>query len=125
MAGRDAVKESPMNADCPCRTVFEHLTSRWSLLVLVALGDGRLRFHALRDRVEGVSEKMLSQSLRTLVRDGMVSRHVEPTIPPRVSYELTPLGKEVSMPMRAISDWIGNRMTDIRAAQERFDAGRM
>ncbi|TKT81286.1 helix-turn-helix domain-containing protein [Aquamicrobium sp. LC103] len=114
-----------MNADCPCRTVFEHLTSRWSLLVLVALGDGRLRFHALRDRVEGVSEKMLSQSLRTLVRDGMVSRHVEPTIPPRVSYELTPLGKEVSMPMRAISDWIGNRMTDIRAAQERFDAGRM
>lgn len=114
--------ESPLKADCPCRMVFDHLTSRWALLVLIALSDGPLRFHALRDCVEGVSEKMLSQSLKTLVRDGMVSRHVEPTVPPRVSYELTHIGQEVSEPLRAVFEWIGHRVEDIKAAQHRYDA---
>ncbi|MEO4001404.1 helix-turn-helix domain-containing protein [Mesorhizobium sp. CAU 1732] len=114
--------DGPLTADCPCRVVFDHLTSRWSLLVLLALSDGVLRFHALRDRVEGISEKMLSQSLKTLVRDGRVVRHVEPTVPPKVSYELTRLGEEVSEPLRQVSEWIGRRIDDIKIAQTHYDA---
>jgi Predicted transcriptional regulators len=118
-----AGSDTPLAANCPCREVFDHLTSRWSLLVLLALSDGALRFHALRDRVEGVSEKMLSQSLKVLVRDGMVARHVEPSVPPKVSYELTALGREISQPLREVSEWIGRRIEDIKRAQRRYDAG--
>ncbi|MEV4896171.1 helix-turn-helix domain-containing protein [Nonomuraea sp. NPDC055795] len=80
------------NSDCPGREVFTHVTSRWGMLIMVALRDGPLRFYLLRDRIGGISEKMLSQSLRGLVRDGLVHREVEPSVPPKVTYSLTGLG---------------------------------
>lgn len=77
------------------------------LLLLVTLGEGPLRFHLLRDRIEGISEKMLSQTLKALVRDGLVRRLVEPTIPPRVTYELTPIGGELAAPLREVIERLG------------------
>ncbi|MEV4061892.1 winged helix-turn-helix transcriptional regulator [Nonomuraea dietziae] len=110
------------NKDCQGREVFDHVTSRWGILVLAALRDGPLRFYQLRDRIGGISEKMLSQNLRVLARDGLVERMVEPDIPPKVSYRLSPLGQEGSAPLRTLLDWIALRAPDILLAQSRHDA---
>jgi DNA-binding HxlR family transcriptional regulator len=90
--------------DCGSRAAFEVVTSKWASLALLALGEGSYRFNALRRRVEGVSEKMLSQTLQALERDGMVTRDVVTTIPPRVEYALTPLGEGVAEKLRALAD---------------------
>ena len=90
--------------DCGSRAAFEVVTSKWASLALLALGEGGYRFNALRRRVEGVSEKMLSQTLQALERDGMVTRDVVTTIPPRVEYALTPLGEGVAEKLRALAD---------------------
>jgi DNA-binding HxlR family transcriptional regulator len=108
-------------ADCPGREVFEHVTSRWSILVLAALKDGPLRFSQLRDRIGGISEKMLAQSVRVLGRDGLVDREVEPSNPPKVTYRLTPLGAELIVPLCELVRWIGRRTPEIMAAQRRHD----
>jgi DNA-binding HxlR family transcriptional regulator len=89
---------------CTSRAAFEVVTSKWASLALLALGEGSYRFNALRRRVEGVSEKMLSQTLQALERDGMVTREVVTTIPPRVEYGLTPLGERVAQKLRALAD---------------------
>ena len=89
---------------CTSRAAFEVVTAKWSSLALLALGEGGYRFNALRRRVEGVSEKMLSQTLQALERDGMVTREVVTTIPPRVEYSLTPLGERVAEKLRALAD---------------------
>src|ERR687890_2908434 len=81
---------------CPSRGTLEHVTGRWGALTLGALYEGSLRFNELRRRVDGVSEKMLSQTLHALERDGLVHREAQPTNPPRVDYELTPLGRQVA-----------------------------
>jgi len=107
--------------ECPGRAVFNHIASRWGLLLLVTLGEGPLRFHLLRDRIEGISEKMLSQTLKSLVRDGLVRRVVEPTIPPRVTYELTPIGGELAAPLRDVIERLGRLVPDILAAQLAYD----
>lgn len=90
--------------DCGSRAAFEVVTSKWASLALLALGEGSYRFNALRRRVEGVSEKMLSQTLQALERDGMVTRDVVTTIPPRVEYALTPLGEQVAQNVRSLAD---------------------
>ncbi|SDU86323.1 DNA-binding transcriptional regulator, HxlR family [Jiangella alkaliphila] len=110
------------NSDCPGRRVLDRVTSRWGVLVLAALSDGPLRFYLLRDRIGGISERMLSLKLRELTRDGMVLRTVEPTVPPRVSYELSPLGRELTVPLQGLLDWIALRTHDVVAAQEAYDA---
>ncbi|WP_281171673.1 winged helix-turn-helix transcriptional regulator, partial [Promicromonospora kroppenstedtii] len=89
---------------CTSRAAFEVVTSKWASLALLALGEGSYRFNALRRRVEGVSEKMLSQTLQALERDGMVTRDVVTTIPPRVEYGLTPLGERVARHLRGLAD---------------------
>ncbi|WP_235569864.1 winged helix-turn-helix transcriptional regulator [Nocardia sp. Root136] len=71
--------------DCPARTILDKVTSRWGVLILAALRDGPMRYHVLRDRIGGISEKMLSQNLRTFTEYGLTERTVEPTVPPRVS----------------------------------------
>ncbi|AOS63196.1 transcriptional regulator, HxlR family [Actinoalloteichus hymeniacidonis] len=109
------------NNDCPGRTVISHIASRWGILVLAALRDGPLRFSAIRDRIDGISEKMLAQNLRLMVRDGLVDRAVEPTAPPQVSYALTPLGDELTVPLQGMLDWVALRAHDIVAAQDRYD----
>ncbi|MFI6423819.1 winged helix-turn-helix transcriptional regulator [Promicromonospora sp. NPDC050880] len=101
---------------CTSRAAFEVVTSKWASLALIALGEGRYRFNALRRRVEGVSEKMLSQTLQALERDGMVTREVVTTIPPRVEYGLTPLGEQVAQRLRALADLLEATAAEAAAA---------
>jgi DNA-binding HxlR family transcriptional regulator len=108
--------------DCPARMVLDHVSGRWGVLVLTALLPCDLRFYQLRDRIDGISEKMLAQTLRTLVRDGLVLRSVEPVVPPRVSYGLTPLGKGITAKLGALTEWIRENAAAILAAQAAYDA---
>jgi DNA-binding HxlR family transcriptional regulator len=109
------------NSDCPGREVLNQLTSRWGLLILVALRSGPLRFYELRALVDGISEKMLSQTLRTLVRDGLLSREVLPSVPPSVRYALTPLGGDAALPLETMLRWVRNNALTVLAAQEDHD----
>ncbi|GLP71790.1 MULTISPECIES: helix-turn-helix domain-containing protein [unclassified Streptomyces] len=109
---------------CPSRGTLEHVTGRWGGLTLGALHEGSLRFNELRRRVDGVSEKMLSQTLQALERDGLVHREAQPTNPPRVDYELTPLGREVAERLLDLIHFVEGRMDTILAARERYDVTR-
>jgi len=101
------------SSTCPSRVVLDHVTSKWAVLVLVALRPGPLRFSALRRRIGGVSEKMLAQTLRTLEGDGFVARAVAPTTPPQVSYRLTTLGVELTEHLSGLLDFLNDRVGDI------------
>lgn len=94
------------NQNCPSREILKHLTSRWGVLVLIALLERDQRFSELRRTVGGVSEKMLAQTLQTLEADGFVNRFSHPVVPPHVDYNLTPIGREVALQVRQIADWI-------------------
>ena len=109
---------------CPSRGTLEHVTGRWGALTLGALHEGTFRFNELRRRVDGVSEKMLSQTLHALERDGLVHREAQPTNPPRVDYELTPLGREVAERLLALIRFMEGRMDDVLVARERYDETR-
>ena len=100
-------------AACPTRTVLDHVTSKWGVLVLLALSDSSLRWGELRRTVEGISEKMLASTLRTLEADGFVNRAAQPTIPPRVDYSLTPLGMELAERLLPLMDWIADNAEEI------------
>jgi len=109
-------------AACPTRQVINRIGDRWSLLVLYALDGRTLRFSELRRTVDGVSQKMLTQTLRFLERDGLVSRTIYASVPPRVEYCLTPLGASLSERIAAIRSWAYAHMDDIEAARSQFDA---
>ncbi|MDH6219326.1 winged helix-turn-helix transcriptional regulator [Streptomyces pseudovenezuelae] len=109
---------------CPSRGTLEHVTGRWGGLTLGALYEGSLRFNELRRRVDGVSEKMLSQTLHALERDGLVHREAQPTNPPRVDYELTALGREIAERLLGLIHFVEGRMDDVLAARERYDGTR-
>ncbi|GGW75469.1 HxlR family transcriptional regulator [Streptomyces lucensis JCM 4490] len=108
---------------CPSRGTLEHVTGRWGGLTLGALHQGSLRFNELRRRVDGVSEKMLSQTLHALERDGLVHREAQPTNPPRVDYELTPLGRRVTERLLALIQCVEGSMDDVLASRAAYDAG--
>ncbi|MFL6165029.1 MAG: winged helix-turn-helix transcriptional regulator [Ornithinibacter sp.] len=93
-------------AGCPSRVVLDHVTSKWGVLVLVALADGPQRWSELRRRAEGISEKMLAQTLRTLEADGFVNRDAQPVIPPRVDYSLTARGAELVALLLPLFGWV-------------------
>ena len=95
-----------MAAACPSREVLKHVTSRWGVLVLIALRDKTLRFSELRRRIGGVSERMLAQTLQWLEGDGLVKRVAHEVVPPHVDYSLTPLGLEAAERVAALADWI-------------------
>lgn len=103
--------------DCPSREVLQHVTSRWGVLLLVALMGGTHRFSDLRRKVGGVSEKMLAQTLKWLEADGFVHRHARPTVPPHVEYTLTPLGMEVGNRVEALADWIEGNLPKVMSAR--------
>jgi DNA-binding HxlR family transcriptional regulator len=107
---------------CASRAALEDVASKWGILALLALDEGDYRFNALRRKVEGVSEKMLSQTLQTLERDGMVAREVHSTIPPRVEYSLTRLGSGVARRMRELADLIEASVDEVTAARAAYDA---
>ncbi|MEV8550975.1 helix-turn-helix domain-containing protein [Streptomyces glaucescens] len=122
-----AEQELPYNVfsrACPSRGTLEHVTGRWGALTLGALYEGSFRFNELRRRVDGVSEKMLSQTLHALERDGLVHREAQPTNPPRVDYELTPLGRAVTERLMSLIHFVEGRMDDVLAARERYDSAR-
>ena len=104
-------------ANCPSRRVLDHVTSKWGVLVIVALAESPLRWGGLRRRIEGVSEKMLAQTLRTLEGDGFVLREAQPTIPPRVDYSLTPLGRSLADRLIPLVTWVGNNADEIIGAR--------
>lgn len=94
-------------ATCPSRTVLDHVTSKWGVLVLLALAEGvPLRWGELRRRAQGVSEKMLAQTLKTLERDGFLLRDARPVVPPHVEYALTDRGRELAILLVPLMDWI-------------------
>ena len=103
---------------CPSREVLKHVTSRWGVLILVALRDGTHRFSDLRRKMGGVSEKMLAQSLQALEQDGSINRVSYPVVPPHVEYSLTQLGEQVSDKVAALADWIELNLPQVLAQRE-------
>jgi DNA-binding HxlR family transcriptional regulator len=110
-------------ANCPMREVLDHLGDKWSTLLLIALADGPRRFGVLRRTVPDISQRMLTQTLRDLQRDGLIGREVFPTKPPSVEYSLSPMGVTLLEPLAMLVTWAERNHADIRAARDRFDAG--
>ncbi|NYB30741.1 helix-turn-helix domain-containing protein [Pantoea agglomerans] len=111
-----------LNVNCPSRDVLKRVTSRWSVLILLALQDQTLRFSALRRTVGGVSERMLAQNLRYLEEDGFVQRIAYDVVPPHVEYRLTPLGREVGEQVVGLADWLELNLSRILAQREKSAA---
>ncbi len=102
--------------DCPTRAVLDLIAGKWTMLVLVALEDGRpMRFAELRRRLDGVTSKVLTQTLRALEREGLLTRSVYPTVPPRVEYRLTRMGREVGGLVQSITDWSQANIAAVQA----------
>lgn len=108
--------------ECPTRVVLDRIGDKWTVLVVMLLRDGPLRFSHLRDGIGGVAPKVLTQTLRRMERDGMLTRTIYPEVPPRVEYELTALGRSLTGPIATISEWAETHMSHISAAWERYDA---
>ncbi|MFF0629181.1 winged helix-turn-helix transcriptional regulator [Streptomyces sp. NPDC004296] len=109
-------------ADSLAREIFSDVANKWALLIIEALGERTLRFSELRNEVEGVSHKMLTQNLRMLERNGLVDRKVYPTVPPRVEYTLTEPGRALRTAVDAICSWTHQHLGHIESARGRFDA---
>lgn len=122
VVGATASKYDTGGQMCPHRLVLEHVTSRWGVLVLIELLDRPYRFSELRRAIGRVSEKMLTQTLQTLERDGLVHRDAKPVIPPRVDYSLTDLGREAAEQVRGLALWTEERMGEVQKAREVYDA---
>jgi DNA-binding HxlR family transcriptional regulator len=119
----DVPDESERRHDCRRVTpVLNRVGDKWSMLIVMMLARGTMRFSELKRAIDGISQRMLTLSLRGLERDGLVTRTVTPSIPPRVDYELTELGISLRAPVKALGDWAIAHIDCIRAAQKRFDA---
>jgi DNA-binding HxlR family transcriptional regulator len=115
--------KDPSNPVCrTISTLLSRIGDKWTVLVVSSLGEGPRRFNELRREIPSVSQRMLTLTLRNLERDGLVSRTVTPTIPPRVDYELTEMGHSLLKPVTALSEWALAHVTDIHAAHAWFDA---
>lgn len=102
-----------LSTNCPSREILEHLTSKWAVLVLRCLSDGVHRFSELKQRIDGISEKMLAQTLRTLEQDGFLLRTVYPVVPPKVEYQLTITGSQAAEKVMYLVDWIETNLPEI------------
>ena len=107
---------------CPTRLVLDRLADKWALLVLDRLRGGPVRFNGLRRDIKGVSQKVLSQTLKALERDGLVTRSVFPTVPVTVEYAMTPLGRTLTETVAALAHWAERNMDEVLAAQAASDA---
>ena len=108
--------------DCPTRVVLDRIGDKWTVLVIGSLEDGSLRFSELRARIGGVAPKVLTQTLRAMERDGLLTRTVHAQVPPRVDYELTPLGASLTGPIATLTDWAETHLSLILASRESYDA---
>jgi len=108
-------------SDCPIRQLLDRIGDKWSVLALLVLGDTAMRFGELRRCIGGVSQKVLTQTLRSLERDGLLTRLAEPTVPVSVTYSLTPLGIDLLSALRLMMEWAETRMALVKAAQSEYD----
>ena len=108
-----------LSNECPSREILEHLTTKWSVLVLRCLSDGIHRFSELRQRIDGVSEKMLAQTLKVLEKDGFLIRTVYPVVPPKVEYQLTILGSQAAEKLNHLIGWIERNLPEIMENKQR------
>ena len=115
------LRGDPYQAGCATRRILDRIGDRWTVLVVSVLGDGDARFSELRRRIEGVSQKMLTQTLRGLERDGLVRRTVYPEVPVRVEYALTDAGRTLLEPLRALQMWAIEHLGDVSASQDAYD----
>ena len=118
------MKPRHVHLPADCRAISDVLArvgDKWSVLVVTRLGAGAMRFNELRRAIGGISQRMLTLTLRGLERDGLVTRTVFPTIPPRVDYALTPLGRDLLQPVSALGEWATRNQAKIARARERFD----
>ncbi|RSO25807.1 transcriptional regulator [Streptomyces sp. WAC 06725] len=126
MVTKHLLKGLPENADLRradslAREIFSDVANKWAFLIIEALGERTLRFSELRDEVEGISHKMLTQNLRMLERNGLVDRKVHPTVPPKVEYTLTAPGRDLRATVDAMCGWTHQRLGHIEEARRRFD----
>jgi DNA-binding HxlR family transcriptional regulator len=119
-----AILGSPYRADCPTRRILDRIGDRWTVLIVGVLAEGDARFSELRRRIEGVSQKMLTQTLRALERDGLVRRTVYAEVPVRVEYALTDAGRTLQAPLRALQEWSIAHFGDVSTAQQAYDQAR-
>ncbi len=113
---------NPYDRNCPTRKLLDRIGDRWTVLVVGSLSDGPLRFSELVRRIDGVSQKMLTQTLKALEQDGLVRRTVTASVPVRVDYELTEAGHTLRDPLKALEDWAKDHMAPILEARDRFEA---
>lgn len=109
------------SSDCPTRVVLDRIADKWAVLVLSLLADTPQRFNQLRRRIEGLSQKMLSQTLKNLERDGLVSRRAIATVPVTVEYSITPLGRTLATTVDALRVWAEAHIAEVQRAQRRYD----
>lgn len=109
------------NANCPTQQVLDTIANKWSVIVVYSLSFGTKRHSELQRQISGVSQKMLTQTLRNLERDGLVVRKVYPVVPPKVEYSLTPLGETLIEPLGTICKWAETHIDEMQAARERYD----
>lgn len=108
-------------ADCPSRVLFDQIADKWSMMVLTVLDAGPVRFNGIQRRLEGVTQKALTQCLRRLERNGLVLRRVLPLSPVAVEYEITPLGRTLQPPFKALYAWTMTHMEEVNGARATFD----
>ncbi len=106
---------------CPVRDVLDRIGDKWSVLVITLLGERPMRFMELKRSIDFVSQRMLTRTLRALERDGLISRTVQPVVPPRVDYELTDLGRSLQRTLAQVADWAFAHSADVAAAREEYD----
>lgn len=111
-----------LNANCPTRQVLDRVADKWSVLILILLKEEKRRFNALRREIGGISQKMLSQTLKGLERDGLVSRTAYPTVPVTVEYAITPLGATLAQAVDGLRAWAEGNLEAVSHAQRRYDA---
>lgn len=113
---------NPYDSRCPTRQVLDRIADKWTVLLLGVLQRGPMRFNQLRREIDGLTQKMLSQTLKALERDGLVTRTVWPTVPVTVEYAITPLGATLTAALDELQRWAGEHIAEVNAAQRAFDA---
>lgn len=124
-ASQPVAEQLPANVldqNCPSRTVLRHLTDRWTPLIVTVLADGKpVRFKDLKSTIQGVSPKVLTETLRSMERDGLLTRHITASVPPRVDYQLTDLGLTTVEPLTAVRLWAEAHLEEVQANRKRYD----
>jgi DNA-binding HxlR family transcriptional regulator len=120
--GESLARGDLFDPDCPTRVVLDRIGDKWTALVIGGLFEGPMRFTQLRQRVGGVAPKVLTQTLRAMERDGLLTRTVFAQVPPRVDYALTDLGSSLATPLAVLTDWAETHVGEIVASRERFEA---